>query len=105
MTSRVDFQAAAGTTYQIAADGARGDAGFLVLNWNMESRLGIFRLPDGHFQILLTGVNWQRYTLFGTTDLLNWFTNVPTVTMSGDRHSYTNSNVSPHQFYRARRSP
>jgi hypothetical protein len=105
MTSRVDFQAAAGTTYQIVADGARGDAGFLVLNWNMDSRLGISRLPDGNFQIVLTGVNWQRYTLFGSTNFFNWFTNVPTITMSGDWHAYTNGGAGTRQFFRARQSP
>jgi hypothetical protein len=105
MTSRVDFEAVAGTTYQIAVDGARGDAGNLVLNWNMDSRLGIARLPDGGKQIMLTGVNWQRYTLFGSTDLFNWFTNIPTITMSGTSHGFTNNGSLGRQFYRAVRSP
>jgi len=105
MTSRVDFEATAETTYQIAVDGARGDAGDLILSWNMDSRLGISRQPGGNFQINLTGVNWQRYTLFGSTDLFNWFTNVPTITMSGTAHSFTNSGALDHEFFRAGRSP
>jgi hypothetical protein len=104
MTSRVDFEAVAGTVYQIVVDGARGDAGDLILNWNMDSRLGIARLPDGEKQITLTGVNWQRYTLFGSTDLFNWSTNVPTITMSGTAHTFTNSGAFDRQFYRAGRS-
>jgi len=103
-TSRVDFEASAGTNYQIVVDGARGDAGNAVLNWNMDSRLGISRMTDGNFQILLTGVNWQRYTLFGSTDLFNWFTNHPTITMSGNSHQFTNNGALDRQFYRARRS-
>jgi len=90
--------------YQIAVDGARGDAGNLVLNWSMDSRLDIAGLSGGRKRIMLTGVNWQRYTLFGSTDLFNWFTNIPTITMSGTSHGFTNNGGLGRQFYRAVRS-
>ena len=88
-TSRLWFNAVAGVTYRIAVDGFAGDFGNVQLNWNMESRLSIVNLPDGTVSINLTGVDWQRYTLMGTTNLLDWSTNVPTITMMGGTHTFT----------------
>jgi hypothetical protein len=106
-TSRVDFNAAAGTNYLLAVDGYGLDAGAgnLVLNWNMDCKLGIASLTNGAMQINLTGVQWQRYTLLGATDLLAWSTNIPTVTMMGEAHQFTNRPSGNHLFYRANRSP
>ena len=103
-TSRVDFDAVAGTAYQIAVDGSGGDAGNLVLNWNMDSWLGIAGLQDGDCRISLTGVNWQRYTLLSSTDLFVWNTNTPTITMSGVSHQFTNHGSLDRQFFRGSRS-
>jgi hypothetical protein len=107
-TSRVDFYAVAGTTYQIAIDGFGAESGRTTLNWNMRSELGIQPLPGGDIRLTLTGVDWQRYTLLSSTDLLTWFTNMQTITLSGGLHLYTNSpstNTSGRQFYRALLAP
>src|SRR5262249_9662823 len=83
LASRVDFYAHAGTNYQITIDGYGGAVGDFLLNWNMDSRLTISHTPDGNADIALTGVDWQRYTLEGSTNFHNWRTNVPTITMMG----------------------
>jgi hypothetical protein len=105
-TSRVWFYARAGTAYRIAVDGFGGDFGELQLNWNMDSRLSITNLPDGNVKLGLTGVDWQRYLLLGSTDLFQWSTNTPPVTMTGGSHAYTNApnatnGTLERQFYRA----
>ena len=105
MTSRVDFTAAAGTIYLIAVDGARGDAGNLVLNWNMESRLELTDLSSGQMRIAMKGVDWQRYTLESSSDLVTWLTNHPTITMPGDVYLFTNSPAGQCEFFRARSWP
>lgn len=106
LSSRLSFIAVAGVTYRIAVDGFGGVWGEFQLNWNMESRLGITQLPDGALQLTLTGVDWQRYTLLGSSDLESWFTNTPPITMAGGSHQYTNApaaNDAPgaQQFFRA----
>jgi hypothetical protein len=103
-TSRVDFNAVAGRAYQIAVDGSGGDAGNLVLNWNMDSQLKIVGLAYGTWRISLTGVEWQRYTLFSSTDLFVWNTNAPTITMSGASFQFTNNGSLDRQFFRSLRS-
>ena len=50
------------------------DAGNLVLSWNMVSTLGLNRLPAGQVKINFTGVNWQRYALTASSNLVNWST-------------------------------
>lgn len=104
-TSRVWFPASAGSVYRIAVDGFSGDFGELRLNWNMDARLEITTLSNGTFKLLLTGVDWQRYVLLGSTNLQDWFTNTAAITMSRGRHEYTNqpsvTNATQHrQFYR-----
>lgn len=105
-TSRVWFYAHAGTTYRVAVDGFGGDFGELQLNWNMDSRLSITDLADGNYKLGLTGVDWQRYLLLGSTDLFAWFTNTLPITMTGGLHEYTNAPSTTNgtldrQFYRA----
>jgi len=105
-TSRIWFHAIAGRTYRIAVDGFGGDTGDLFLNWNMDSILQITTLPDGNVEVTLTGVDWHRYTLLGSTDFETWFTNNQTITMSGGAHQYINSVTNqPQMFYRAVRVP
>ncbi|HWW01808.1 MAG TPA: lysyl oxidase family protein [Candidatus Acidoferrum sp.] len=104
MSSRVDFFATGGTTYQIAVAGFGGDTGNVQLNWNMDCRLAITNLPNGTVQLTLRGVDWQRYTLESSTDLLNWITNTPTISLPGDSYIYTNRRTGDRQFYRVRPS-
>jgi hypothetical protein len=103
-TSRVGFGAVAGTTYKIAIDGFAGVAGNYTLNWRMNSSLGIAPLAGGNVQVSLTGVDWQRYLLLGSSNLKTWYTNTATITMAGGLHLYTNSpwtNGANMEFYRA----
>ncbi|MEY2428068.1 MAG: hypothetical protein QOJ40_953 [Verrucomicrobiota bacterium] len=108
-TSRLSFYAIAGTTYRIAIDGFGGETGNVTLSWNMVSRLGMARLANGNMQITLTGVDWQRYTLMGSSNLFTWTTNVPTITMSGGSHQFINNPATngglKRQFYRSVRAP
>ncbi len=104
MTSRLWFNAVAGTNYQIAVDGFGGVTGNIVLNWNMENKLGIARLSNGACQVSFTGVDWQRYHILESMDLIHWITNT-TVTMSGGLHTYTNGETAPFEFYRTMRVP
>jgi hypothetical protein len=72
----------------------------------MNSVLDLTNLSSGVFQINLTGVDWQRYVLLGSTNLLNWYTNTAAITMANGVHSYTNSlngTKEPlgNEFYRA----
>jgi Lysyl oxidase len=104
ITSRVGFNATNGTTYKIAIDGFGGVSGLYQLNWWMNSALTSRQLPGGNVQVALQGVDWQRYLLYGSTNLHNWYTNHATITMSGGVHYYTNSpftNPAPFEFYRA----
>jgi hypothetical protein len=108
-TSRLSFYAIAGTTYRIAIDGFGGETGNVTLSWNMVSRLGMARLANGNMQITLTGVDWQRYTLMGSSNLSTWTTNVPTITMSGGSYQFTKNPATNgglnRQFYRSVRAP
>jgi hypothetical protein len=98
--STVSFCAEAGTTYQVAIDGAAGETGSFSLNWNMSCRLDIVPLAEGQLQLILTGINWQRYTLLDSADLLTWATNGPTITLSDGSHRYTNSVGPDRRYYR-----
>jgi hypothetical protein len=106
LDSRVDFFAKAGTKYQIVIDGFGGATGNYMLNWNMASSLTIERLPGGKAHLSLSGVDWQRYTLMGSSNFVSWSTNTPTITMMGGMHHFTNSTATNlnRQFYRVFRS-
>jgi Lysyl oxidase len=104
ITSRVSFNAVAGTTYKIAIDGFGGVAGNYTLNWLMNSTLGIAPLANGNVEVSLTGVDWQRYLLLGSSNLQTWYTNAATITMAQGLHLYTNAPFTNHagrEFYRA----
>ena len=105
VTSRVDFYATNGTTYQIAVDGLGGDSGTLQLNWNMDCRLSVQELQDGRQQIKMSGVDWQRYTLESSGDLMTWVTNHSTITMPGDFYLFTNDPAGACGFSRAQLAP
>ncbi len=105
LTSRLWFYATAGSNYWIAVDGFGGDTGDVNLNWNMDCRLTLEKLPDGSVKITLTGVDWHRYTLLGSTDFSSWATNHPTITMLGGKNQFTNSALFDRRFFRAIRVP
>lgn len=105
-TSRLWFYARAGTNYYIAVDGFGGDVGDVKLNWNMNCQLAITNLPGGDVQVSLTGVDWQRYILLGSTNFTDWYTNTAAITMADGVHYYTNTlgttnNPFSHQFFKA----
>ena len=102
LTSRVGFNATAGITYEIAIDGFAGAGGYTTLNWNMNSQLGIASLPNGQVQVSLTGVDWQRYSILQSSNMLNWTTN-PAITMMGGYHvfTFTNTNGVPVKFFKS----
>lgn len=105
-TSRLWFYAQAGTNYYIAVDGFGGDVGTAKLNWNMDCKLAITNLPGGDVQVSLTGVDWQRYILLGSTNFTDWYTNTAAITMADGVHYYTNTlgttnNPFSHQFFKA----
>ena len=108
-TSRLWFYARAGTTYRVAVDGFGGDFGDLKLNWNMDSRLSITNLSNGSVRLNLAGVDWQRYLLLGSTNLLDWSTDTPAITMNRGFHEFTKTpsatNGADRQFYRAILAP
>ena len=103
-SSRVVFNAVAGTTYQVAIDGFAGDLGSYSLNWNMASRLAINSPVGGSMPVNFSGVNWQRYALLASSNLTSWYTQA-VLTMAGSL-SYslvpTNSGAC---FYRTVRLP
>jgi hypothetical protein len=104
--SRCDFTAVKGTTYKIAIDGFGGVTGNTTLNWNMESWVGVTQAGNGNVQLTLTGVDWQRYSLLGSTDLVTWTTNIAPITMSEGLHQYgiinTATNGPGVRFYQGR---
>lgn len=105
-TSRLWFYARAGTNYDIAVDGFGGDVGQVKLSWNMDCKLALTNLANGDVQVSLTGVDWQRYVLLGSTNLTSWYTNTAAITMADGVHYYTNTlgttnNPFSHQFFKA----
>ena len=108
VTSHLWFTAVSNTVYRIAIDGFGGSTGNYKLAWNMNSGLKITNLSDGSVDIVLTGIDWQRYALLGSTNFTTWNTNINPITMAGGAHHYTNypgTNVSSQQFFKAVRLP
>ena len=99
VTSRLWFNAAAGTTYRIAVDGFGGVIGHVKLNWNMNCNMSITGKPGGGPMLVMTGVQWQRYSILESTNLKTWATNT-VMTMSGDQVTYTDPDGEPFEFYR-----
>jgi hypothetical protein len=99
VSSRVDFHANAGTTYQIAVDGFGGDSGYNTLRWNMNSALSVYRRPTGTVEVDFTGVNGQKYGVLVSSNLANWTTQAIR-TMSGNSVQYIYSAGVSRCFYR-----
>jgi hypothetical protein len=74
VTSLVVFEAAAGANYQIAVDGFDGATGEVVLSIQpAELQLsGPLRLPDGSFEVALTGVPGRAFEILASVDLKKW---------------------------------
>jgi hypothetical protein len=107
-TSRLWFNAVKGTNYLVAVDGFGGDSGNYQLSWNMNSRLYIARDSQDQVRLSLTGIDWQRYTLLSSSNLISWVTNAQTTTMANSMRAYTNptgTNANRPVFFKAVRQP
>ncbi len=75
-TSRLYFQAEAGTNYWVAVDGLNGQSGFFRLNWGSPGPGPRFEsprsLPDGSRQLGLLGYIGDRYRVETAGDLQTW---------------------------------
>ncbi len=100
ITSRLWFNAVAGTTYRIAVDGFGGAVGNVSLHWNMNNQLWISGMPGGPKVISMSGVEWQRYRLLESSDFIHWITNT-TVTMPGGLIQITNTDPNPREFFKS----
>jgi hypothetical protein len=74
LTSAVTFSAQAGQSFAIAVDGFDGAAGPVALRIETVSTAvsAPLRLPDGRFQITITGVSNRTYTVEASGDLNLW---------------------------------
>jgi len=75
LTSTVSFDATAGQTYQIAADGFDGASGQVALRIG-PSRPPVLsaarRLGDGTFQFIVNGLAGRAYEIDSSTNFTNW---------------------------------
>src|SRR5205823_10300274 len=71
-TSRVVFQAAAGTVYHIAIDGHDGAIGLCELNWRPSLRFGSPAIAGGGLQFNLFGLAGDRCLIEISSDLAAW---------------------------------
>ena len=105
-TSRLYFQAEAGTNYWIAVDGVDGQSGFYRLNWGAPGPGPRFhslsRLPSGDMELELWGLVGDRYRIETTGNFGTW-TNWMQVTNFTGRLQFIDpvTKDSPRRFYRA----
>lgn len=105
-TSRLYFQAEAGTNYWVAVDGVQGQSGFYRLNWGAPGPgpqfHSIRRLPAGGKEIELWGLIGDRYRIETTGNFGTW-TNWMRVTNLTGRLQFLDpvTNDNPRRFYRA----
>jgi Lysyl oxidase len=105
-TSRLYFQAEAGTNYWVAVDGVEGQSGFYRLNWGAPGpgpRFHSLRpLPSGGKEIEVWGLIGDRYRIETTGDFGTW-TNWMRVTNLTGRLQFLDpvTNDNPRRFYRA----
>jgi hypothetical protein len=74
-TSRVIFNAVAGTTYHLAVDGVSGAAGIFTLNWRPVTEPyfnSITLLSSNTFRLTLSGQVGQRYAVETSGYLASW---------------------------------
>lgn len=105
-TSRLYFQAEAGTNYWVAVDGVNGQSGFYRLNWGSPGpgpSFGAMKmLPDGSRQIDLAGAIGDRYRVETAGDMQTW-TNWMRLTNLTGRIQFIDpvTNDARRRFYRA----
>jgi len=105
-TSRLYFQAEAGTNYWVAVDGVDGQSGFYRLNWGAPGPGPQFhslrQLPSGGKEIELWGLIGDRYRIETTGNFGTW-TNWMRVTNLTGRLQFLDpvTNDNPRRFYRA----
>jgi hypothetical protein len=105
-TSRLYFQAEAGTNYWVAVDGVDGQSGFYRLNWGAPGPGPRFhslrQLASGDKEIELWGLIGDRYRIETTGDFGTW-TNWMRVTNLTGRLQFLDpvTNDNPRRFYRA----
>ncbi|MBK7997586.1 MAG: hypothetical protein IPK15_02330 [Verrucomicrobia bacterium] len=105
-TSRLYFQAEAGTNYWVSVDGVNGQSGFYRLNWGSPGPGPSFEamkiLPDGSRQIDLAGAIGDRYRVETAGDMQTW-TNWMRLTNLTGRIQFIDpvTNDSRRRFYRA----
>jgi hypothetical protein len=105
-TSRLYFQAEAGTNYWVAVDGVDGQSGFYRLNWGAPGPGPRFhslrQLPSGGKEIELWGLIGDRYRIETTGNFGTW-TNWMRVTNLTGRLQFLDpvANDNPRKFYRA----
>ena len=105
-TSRLYFQAEAGTNYWVAVDGVDGQSGFYRLNWGAPGPGPQFhslrKLPSGGKEIELWGLIGDRYRIETTGNFGTW-TNWMRVTNLTGRLQFLDpvTNDNPRRFYRA----
>jgi hypothetical protein len=98
-TSRLGFEAVAGTTYHIAVDGVSGISGHLALNWGVLPRLTIQKISATSVRLTLSA-SQGTYDLQASSDLTQW-SRLATYTMTGTSQQYIDGNAgsAPHRFY------
>jgi len=105
-TSRLYFQAEAGTNYWVAVDGVDGQSGFYRLNWGTPGpgpRFHSLRhLPSGGKEVELWGLIGDRYRIETTGNFGTW-TNWMRVTNFTGRLQFIDpvTNDNSRRFYRA----
>ena len=105
-TSRLYFEAMAGTNYWIAVDGVNGQSGFYALNWGppgpgpqFES---IERLAGDDHRLQLTGRAGQRYRIETSADFGAWSNWLRLTNLTGTLHFIDPaSNNAARRYYRA----
>jgi len=100
-TSRVLFDAVAGTTYHIAVDGVSGGTGNITLNWSPTCRLTVAKLSASTMQLTLNGAP-SSYRLEASSNLVQWIT-LTTIIVSNSPSKFndTSAGALKQRFYRA----
>jgi len=105
-TSRLYFQAEAGTNYWVTVDGVNGQSGFFRLNWGTPGPGPRFEsvtpLGDGSRQLALAGAIGDRYRIETAGDVQTW-TNWMRLTNLTGRIQFIDAVTTdaPRRFYRA----
>jgi hypothetical protein len=107
--SRVTFNAAGLARYYIAIDGYNGASGNTTLSWNLQAggsfaalalpvtaaraKVENIFLPNGEFELLVTGQPDQRYLIERSCDLQTWTPLVATLADDSGRASFVDKST------------